>query len=290
MSLQGDYDNDGTISSNDITFLSNWLAAGGVSKANNSGYPAEIIYSVNGQSYNMTSDMINLNPQNPGSVPTSNDVTYIANWLAAGGISKANNTGYPAEVTYSINGQSYTLDYHTRLKWNELILQNATSYMYIFVEVYNIPMDQFSINDGLVVDLNSALNYNISGKSDVSFNGFLQEYTGTDNVDLISDTTNALYNIKLKTNTLYHKAMAVPIPLDQDLLKKIGIYKFEDGHSYDGDTDHNLGKTKNVTSSHTIINKDTYVVDNETKKLYRMRNGVGTDLGTIPGSGDVIFT
>ena len=217
---------------------------------------------------------------------TVNDATYLLKWIAGGGSAL---TTYPKTVTY-LDGLEYTIDYHTRLKWNELNLENATSYMYIFVEVYNIPKDQFNLDDGLVVDLNSSTGLNISGKSDISYNGFFQEYTGADNVDLISDTTNALYNIKLKTNTLYHKAMAVPIPLDQDILKSIGIYKFEDGHSYDGDTDHNLGKTKNVISSQAIINKDTYVVDNETKKLYRMRNGVGTDLGTIPGSGYVIFT
>tara|TARA_Y100000389_G_scaffold186886_1_gene207742 strand:- start:342 stop:1190 length:849 start_codon:yes stop_codon:yes gene_type:complete len=282
MSLRGDYDGNGNVSVNDATFILKWLAAGGSSQ---STYPKSVSHP-DGITYTVTSDTKDLNPTQSGNNPSVNDSTYILKWLAAGGSSKPS---YPKSVTHS-DGITYTIDYHTRLKWNELVLEYPTSYLYIFVEVYNVPKDQFNLDDGLVVDLNSSTGFNVSGKSDVSFNGFFQEYTGADNVDLINDTTNALYNIKLKTNTLYHKAMAVPIPLDQDILKSIGIYKFEDGHSYGGDTDHNLGKTKNVASSQAIINKDTYIIDNETKKLYRMRNGVGTEIGTIPGSGDVIFT
>ena len=282
MSLKGDYDGDTSVTVNDATYILKWIAGGGSALTT---YPKSITY-LDGLQYTVDDSNKELNPTN-NTEPSVGDATYILKWIASGG--SAIPGDFPKTSTY-LDGIDYTIDYHTRLKWNELNLENPTSYLYIFVEVYNVPKDQFTINDGLVTKLSSATGFNISGKSDVSFNGFLQEYTGADNVDLISDTTNALYNIKLKTNTLYHKAMAVPIPLDQDILKSIGVYKFEDGHSYDGDTDHNLGKTKNVTSSHTVINKDTYVVDNETKKLYRMRNGVGTDLGTIPGSGDVIFT
>ena len=282
MSLRGDYDQNKNVTVNDATYILKWIAAGG---ALQSTYPKSATY-IDGITYTVTEDTKDLNPTKSGGAPSVNDATYILKWIAAGG---ALQPTYPKTATY-VDGISYEIDYHTRLKWNELVLEYPTSYLYIFVEVYNVPKDQFNLDDGLVVDLNSSTGFNISGKSDVSFNGFFQEYTGADNVDLINDTTNALYNIKLKTNTLYHKAMAVPIPLDQDILKSIGIYKFEDGHSYDGDTDNNLGKTKNVTSVQTILNKDTYVVDNETKKLYRMRNGVGTDLGTIPGSGDIIFT
>lgn len=282
MSLKGDYDGDLSVTVNDATYLLKWIAGGGSSQ---STYPKKITY-LDGIEYTIDDTNKELNPTN-AQEPSVNDATYILKWIASGG--SAIQGDYPKTVTY-LDGLEYTIDYHTRLKWNELVLENPTSYLYIFIEVYNVPKDQFNVNDGLVTKLSSATGFNVSGKSDISYNGFFQEYTGADNVDLISDSNNALYNIKLKTNTLYHKAMAVPIPLDQDILKSIGIYKFEDGHSYGGDTDHNLGKTKNVVSSQAIMNKDTYVIDNETKKLYRMRNGVGTEIGNIPSSGDVIFT
>jgi len=279
MSLQGDYDLDSNVTVSDATYILKWIAGNGPAN-----YPNPIVYT-DGFTYQMDENKNKLNPTG-GAMANVSDATYVLKWIAGNGPAQPE---FPKSIVYN-DGFTYTIDYLTTLKWNELVLENATSYMYIFVEVYNIPKDQFSINDGLVVYLDSSTGIKISGKSDVSFNGFFQEYTGADNVDLISDTNNALYNIKLKTNTLYHKAMAIPIPVDQDVLKKIGVYKFEDGHSYDGDTDHNLGETKNVTSSQTITNKDTYVIDNETKKMYRMRNGVGTDLGTLPGTGDVIFT
>lgn len=275
MSLKGDYDNNKSVTASDATYLLSWVAANGPAN-----YPNPVVNNNDGQTYLIDGDKNELNPTG-GAMASASDATYILSWIAANGPAEP---VYPKTVVNNNDGQSYTIDWHTKLKWNELVLQQETSYLYFFIEIYNLPTSQFNLNDGLVASLNSSQDNNIANKSDISFNGFLQEYSGNDDADLISDANNPLNEIKLKTNTLYHKAMAVPLIFDSDNIKQIGIYNFNDGHSYNGGTENNLGDTYNantVGNTITILNKDTLIIDNETKWLYRMRNGVGTKLFQI---------
>jgi hypothetical protein len=271
MSLKGDYDNNSSVSASDATYVLSWIAADGPAN-----FPNTVVNSNDGQSYIIDSTKNELNPTG-GTMASASDATYVLSWIAADGPAQPN---YPKTVVNNNDGQTYTIDWHTKLKWNELQLQQATSYLYFFIEIYNLPISQFEIDDGLIVKLNSAEQSKISNKSN-TYSEYIQEYTDVNDKDLITDTNNPLNEIKLKTNTLYHKSMAIPMPFDQDNVKQISIYNFNDGHSYGGDTDHNLGDTYIANTTGNVItvnNKDTYIIDNHTKWLYRLRNGVGSKL------------